>query len=158
MGAYRDFLVYDENGNKIIQASSQWILINFAKKRPVALRDNLPEYQVIPERAIETEFPKIEDISSVESKTEFKIRFDDIDINNHVNNAIYLLWASEAVNGEFRNQHQPREIEIAFKKEALFGESIYIESQNDGENSIHEIKSTNDNRELARLKFRWKKI
>ncbi len=158
LGAYRDFLVYDENGNKIIQASSQWILINFAKKRPVALRDNLPEYQVIPERAIETEFPKIEDISSVESKTEFKIRFDDIDINNHVNNAIYLLWASEAVNGEFRNQHQPREIEIAFKKEALFGESIYIESQNDGENSIHEIKSTTDNRELARLKFRWKKI
>ena len=52
LGAYRDFLVLDEAGQTMIKASSQWILINFEKKRPVSLRDNLPEYSVIPELSL----------------------------------------------------------------------------------------------------------
>lgn len=158
LGAYRDYLVVDENGKTMIRASSQWILINFEKKRPVGLRENLPQYQVIPERAINTDFPKIEELSKVDLKTDFKIRFDDIDINNHVNNAIYPLWATEGVGIEFRDQHQPKEIEIAFKKEALFGENIMVETQFEELTTHQTIKSLNDGRELARLKILWQNI
>lgn len=59
LGAIRDFRVEDETGHPIIVAASQWILIDFAKKRPVGLRENLPDYQVIPERALETDFAKL---------------------------------------------------------------------------------------------------
>lgn len=158
LGAYRDFLVMDEKGRVMIRASSQWILINFAKKRPVGLRENLPQYQVIPERAIDTDFPKIEELAQIDIKTQFKIRFDDIDINNHVNNAVYPLWATESVGADFRDNHQPKEIEVAFKKEALFGESIEVETQLEVLTTIHNIKSLNDGRELAKLKILWQNI
>ncbi len=155
LGAYRDFLVLDEAGQTMIKASSQWILINFEKKRPVSLRDNLPEYSVIPERAVETDFPKIEDLNDINNQQEFKIRFDDIDINKHVNNAVYPLWATEAVGDEFRDTHQPQDIEIAFKKEALLGEKVLVESEITGNLSLHKIKSQSDERELARVKIKW---
>lgn len=157
-GAYRDYLILDEEGQTMIRASSQWILIDFIKKRPASLRENLPEYQVIPERSIETDFPKIEDPENICHQTNFKIRFDDIDINKHVNNAVYPLWACEAIGNEFRDQHQPCELEIAFKKEALLGEEICVESNIDQEQSIHKIISFNDQRELAKVKIRWKSL
>lgn len=155
LGAYRDFLVLDESGQTMIKASSQWILINFEKKRPVGLRDNLPEYSVIGERAIDTDFPKIEDIQNINYQQEFKIRFDDIDINKHVNNAVYPLWAMETAGDAFRDAHQPQEIEIAFKKEALFGDKVLVESQIANNLSLHKVKSLSDDRELSRIKIKW---
>lgn len=158
LGAYRDFLVTDEKGNEIICASSQWILIDFAKKRPLSLHDNLPQYTIINERALETDFSKIENISHPDSSTEFRIRFDDIDFNNHVNNSIYLLWATEAVDAQYRLSHLPQEIEISFKKEALLGDNISVITQYSGNETLHSIISLQDNRELSRLKIFWKNI
>ena len=76
LGAIRDFRVEDETGHPIIVAASQWILIDFAKKRPVGLRENLPDYQVIPERALETDFAKLPQPEKEDTTTEFKVRYD----------------------------------------------------------------------------------
>lgn len=157
-GAYRDFIILDESGNIMVKASSQWILINFAKKRPVNLRDHLPEYSVIPERAIETEFPKIDISQDIDCRQEFKIRFDDIDFNGHVNNAVYPLWATEASGDDFRVRNEPQEIEIVFKKEAFLGEKAAVESSIKPPLSSHLIKSATDNRELARVKIHWRPL
>lgn len=156
LGAVRDFEVYGADGKRIIAASSQWILINFEKKKPVSLRENLPEYTVIGERALDTDFPKIRD-AQVELTANFKVRFDDIDINQHVNNAVYPLWASEAVGDDFRQAHNPYKIAIAFKKEGHLGERIEVETELSGMTSRHSIKSLTDGRELARIEIEWKK-
>lgn len=155
LGAYRDYIIEDENGEIMVKASCQWILINFHRKRPVALRENLPQYQAINERAIETDFPKIENLSRVDYNIDFKIRFDDIDFNNHVNNAVYPLWASEALPESFRDEHYPHEIKISFKKEALLGENVHVETEIENKSSLHKITSLSDNRELARVKIHW---
>lgn len=155
LGAIREFLFFDENGVELIRASSQWILIDFAKKRPVCLKDHLPDYQIIPERALETNFEKIENGSEPTKKTAFKIRFDDIDVNGHVNNAVYPLWASEALDDDFRKKHMPSEIEVIFKKEGLLGENVNVASILDNQISRHYIFSASDERELARVKIMW---
>ena len=85
----------------------------------------------------------------------FFIRFDDINLNNHVNNAVYPLWASEAVGIDFRAAHTPAEIEVAFKKEGLYGEDIRVETEFDNLTTIHRIKATGDGRELARVRICW---
>lgn len=156
LGAIRDFVVYDESGEVIIIASSQWILIDFAKKRPLSLKNNLPEYQVIDERALNTDFAKIAEPENVNCRKEIDVRFDDIDINGHVNNAVYPLWASEAVNADFRTSHEPQEIEISFKKECLYGERVEVLSEVKDELSTSIIKSMTDGRELARVRILWK--
>lgn len=101
LGAVRDFVIRDEKGMPIIRASSQWVLIDFVKKRPVSLRDNLPQYRVIDERALETDFARLPEPAREDHREIFKVRYDDIDVNHHVNNAVYPLWATEAVPGRF---------------------------------------------------------
>lgn len=158
LGAIRDFVVYDENGTVIMLASSQWILIDFVKKRPLSLKNNLPQYQVISERALDTDFAKIAEPENITCRKEIDIRFDDIDINNHVNNSVYPLWASEAVDIDFRINHEPEEIEIAFKKECRYGERVEVLTEQNELHSTSIIKSMTDGRELARVKIAWKQI
>ena len=156
LGAIRDFEVFGEDGESIIRASSQWVLINFAKKRPVALRENLPQYTVLPERALDTDFPKIGEIGRIDEQFKFRVRFDDIDMNRHVNNAVYVLWATEAVESEFRLSHNPKKIDVAFKKEGYMGEKIMVLTQYDGLKTTHSIQTYDkDERELARVTIEW---
>ncbi|MDD4556461.1 MAG: thioesterase [Alphaproteobacteria bacterium] len=156
-GAVRDFIVFDEQGNTLITASSLWVLINYARRRPILLKENLPDYTVNPERTLATEFPKLPEISEAETKTAFTIRYDDIDLNNHVNNAVYPLWATESVEKDFHLEHTLRELEIEFKKEALLGEHISVETKRDNLTSFHSIKAVEDGRELSRVKLTWQK-
>jgi len=83
------------------------------------------------------------------------VRFDDIDTNMHVNNALYPLWATEALCHTFRNEHLPSEIEISFKKEGLLDEDIRVISQIEDMQTLHSIQSLNDNRELSRIRIKW---
>lgn len=157
IGAIRDFEVFGEDGRSIIRASSQWILIDFKRKRPVGLRENLPEYEALPQRSLATEFPKLPGVERADEEAKFRVRFDDIDINKHVNNAVYALWASESVKAAFRLEHTPRHIEIAFKKEGHLGEKIRVLTQQDGLRSLHSICTYDgdDDRELARAVIDW---
>lgn len=154
--AIRDFLITDENNQEIITASSQWVLINYEKKRPVCLEDNLPPYKVLEERSLASEFPKLVELQRSDFKKEFVVRYDDIDVNDHVNNAVYPLWATESVATNFRFSHIPAELEIAFKKEGLYGERIEVSTQIDDITTIHSVKALGEERELARLKILWK--
>ncbi len=158
LGAIRDFIVYDNAGNILITASSQWILIDFIRKRPISLKEHLPEYSVITERALETDFPKLPEPERVDCQRRFSVRFDDIDFNRHVNNAVYPLWAIESVDHDFRDTHFPAEIEIAFKKEGHLGEDVEIITEINDKTTCHSVKALSDDRELARLRIKWQKI
>lgn len=156
LGAIRDFLVTDSLGNEIIRASSQWILLDVAKKRPISLRDNLPQYRVVDDRVMAEDFnSRLSDVAREDYRLSFNVRFDDIDINNHVNNAIYPLWASEAVPIDFRQNKNIAKIEISFKKEGLYGEKVDVVTQIDGNETLHRISSATDGRELSRVRILW---
>lgn len=156
--AIREFQVVNKLGEILVNASSQWVLISAEKKRPVFLRDNLPEYTIVPERVLQTDFPKMKEIERTDYEAEFTVRFDDIDLNNHVNNAVYILWATEAVKPEFRMSHIPSELEVTFKKECLWGEEVAIKTQMEDKKSMHSIVSKKDGRELCRIDITWQKL
>ena len=89
---------------------------------------------------------------------EIKVRFDDIDINNHVNNSIYPLWASECVDTDYRMQHCPAEIEINFKKSAVYGENVLVLTSFDKDESFHSIRKTDRTTELSRCRIKWREL
>lgn len=157
LGAVRDFSVQDEAGNVIIVASSMWILIDYARKRPVSLRDNLPEYTVVSDRALVSDFAKLPEPEAADFTRRFVVRYDDIDVNHHVNNAVYPLWASESLDKDFRGNHHPQELEIAFKKEGLYGEEVEVVTAMSEQTSLHSIKALDDGRELAKVRILWQK-
>lgn len=158
LGAIRDYALFDAEGKPLVQASTQWVLINFETKRPQALRDNLPSYDVLPEKADVYEFTKLMPPAQFDFETSFKVRFDDIDVNNHVNNAVYPLWMSEAVPAEFRDSHAIAELEISFKKPAVAGEEVVIKTALNNDKTYHQVFAKSDERELARAEIRWMSV
>lgn len=155
IAAIRDFIVFDNQGNEIIKASSVWVLIDVTRKRPLSLKTTLPEYSVNPERALETDFNKLPPLEKTDYSKEFSVRFDDIDINGHVNNSIYPIWASEALEKSFRCSHNIKEIEIEFKKEAFYEDDIIVNVSLDRQVSSHKIIAKEDLRELSKVRISW---
>ena len=152
----REFEVWSASGERIIRACSQWIVIDFKTRRPMHLKECLPEYEPIREKVIlEDRFPKLPAPERDDYTERFLVRYDDIDRNDHVNNAIYSLWASESLVPKYRIEHEPAGMIINFRKEGLFGEKILVHTQMDGDTSLHSIEAE-DGRELARVKFSWR--
>lgn len=156
--AYRDYEVFEEDGNSIIKATSQWILLNLETKRPISVLEKMADKPMLEERSINTSFPKIGELTKIDSQFKFRVRFDDIDLNKHINNAVYILWATEAVDEDFRLSHNPHKISINFKKEGYIGEKIMVLTQMDSNTSTHSIRTydSDNERELARAVIEWK--
>ncbi len=155
--ALRDFAVLDKTGDTIIKATSQWLLIDFAKKRPVSLNNYLPNYMYIDEHVISPLFSKLPDLDHYTLSKEFEARFDDIDLNSHVNNAIYPLWAVETLPEKFHEQYFPQEIEITFKKECLLGEKVEVKTLIENFKTSHSILVPAQEKECAKICISWQK-
>ena len=153
--ALRDFVVFDQNDVEIMRATSQWVLVDINRKRPVSLSQYLPEYMYIDERVLGTDFAKLEALQNADFSKVFEARYDDIDLNRHVNNAIYPLWASESLPVDFHEKYVPCEIEISFKKECLCGEKVEVKTCVHDMVSLHNICSLNEPKDLAYLRIFW---
>lgn len=158
LAAIRDYEIKDAQGKILVSASTQWVLINFETKRPVALRGNLPCYEIVTQKADNFSFGKIALPENFDICKKFEVRFDDIDVNNHVNNAVYPLWASEAADNDFRLSHNLKEVEIYFKKPALYGDTVLSKASFEGKTSWHKIESEDETKELARARLVWEKV
>lgn len=157
-GAVRDFVVLDQNDVPIIRASSFWILIDFVRKKPVMIDTFIQNYEPFEERAVVTDFPKAEQLERIDETRDFCVRYDDIDFNGHVNNAVYLLWAAESTDCQFRLAHIPEEIEIAYKKECVLGDVVKVDMwQKNKQETLAAVCSADDHI-LAQARIRWRTI
>jgi len=114
--ATRDFLIKDISGNTLVAASSQWAMIDTTKMRPIKFDSFNLTYDVLPERALNTDFAKIHSPQQINSEKQIQIREDDIDSNGHVNNCVYPMWAMETFDEQFKKDFVLDEMEINFKK------------------------------------------
>lgn len=155
--AYRDFEIY--NSDKLLgRAASIWSLVdlNTHALQPVgAVLDNInmPPYQ---KREADLNFEKIRPLSKVDIQKIFEIRFDDIDVNQHVNNCNYIIWALEPLAYEFRASKKIKTLDIMFKKEIKYGHKItsQIEFINENETN-HILKCAETSEDLCSLHILW---
>ena len=97
---YRDFEVYDEQGNVIALASSKWVLLDIEKGKIVKITPELigkykPE---LTKTAFEDEqFEKIEEPYEYLLEKEYTVRRSDIDVNMHMHNLNYIELANEVL-------------------------------------------------------------
>lgn len=139
--ATRDFEIRGADGRLLVRATSQWVLIDMSRRRPVRLDENLPRWTINEQRAWDRTFDKFPDFEPTKTH-EFKCRFDDIDVNQHINNAVYAVWATESVGYAFRNQHKLRRIELNFKKEiSPDTPQVLVDVAIDGLVSRHKIRT-----------------
>lgn len=152
----RDFRMTDAAGQVLVNATSQWVLVDMNKMRPMHIAKAIGTYELIHERAVEGDFAKLPDVERVDFEVDRMVRVDDIDINRHVNNAVYPTWALDGLPPAFLEKHTIGEFQIAFKKAAVAGDKIKIRSQIEGLETRHMITNEDGTGEFARVKIGWK--
>ncbi len=127
--AYRDFKVYDEQGNVIILAASKWVLVDTIKGKIVRIDDTLLQ-KYKPELDLEAfdkqyeDFDKIHEPEEYQLEAEYTVRKSDIDVNNHMHNLNYVDLANVALPDDVYNKENLNNIRITYKKEIKLGETV----------------------------------
>jgi medium-chain acyl-[acyl-carrier-protein] hydrolase len=126
LAADREFLISDASGI-CARASSQWLLFDLDRRRPVRLPDSVTTLSVpdldLPLGASEK---MIVDATEVLLRT--TVRRSDLDMNGHVNNVRYLHWMMDTLTGDT----YPIGVDIVFKSEALLGDEVDVLGEGSG--------------------------
>jgi acyl-ACP thioesterase len=159
LSSYREFEVLDQEGAIVARATTAWVLLDMVRRRPVRLAEFLPDYPLEPRRAIDDDFPPLQRQESSVREVRFTVRQSDLDMNRHVNNAVYVGWALESSAAEVAEDSRAVDLEVAYRAEALAGDTVAVrcalEASAGSGRFLHEIVRLPDDRELARLRVRW---
>ena len=121
--------MWDESGNKMMEWTSLWVLIDIKErkvKRPKALPIELPGYGTM---GVGVEGQKIDVPENAELLASYPhiVRYSELDINMHMNNAVYGdLIANVAEIGRIPYKKWS-EVQFNYLNEALLGEEIKVE-------------------------------
>ena len=133
---YRDFNVYDEAGNLCVTAHSTFVLLDVTQRKMVRIQDEVvaPFEAEFSKKLIRTPKPeKVADELTVSN--EYRVRYLDIDSNQHVNNSKYIDWAMDTLDYEFLTTHKLTYLNIKFEKEVYYGDRIQSQM------SLHEAEN-----------------
>ena len=154
----RDFLLQDQAGEVIGRASSSWAALALQSRRPVPLESHLPFYPLDPTRALDDPFATLPLLEPCQAALQLPVLRADLDMNAHVNNTVYPGWALEAVPAQLADRAIPVRIEIGFRAEAFYGDSIRSCCAASPDNPLlllHRIESVTSGKELCRLRTTW---
>ncbi len=155
----RDYELFNPAGDILGRATTSWAVLNLKTRRPVKLADVLPSFPINPRRALNDAFSTIPVLEEAEHELRLPVLRGDLDINRHVNNTVYAGWALETIPAEVDDSCRLAAIEIAFRAEALYGDTIVAGTAIAGPDCyIHRIENGHSGQELARLRTRWIKI
>jgi medium-chain acyl-[acyl-carrier-protein] hydrolase len=158
--AVRDFCLKDEAGAEILRATSAWALMNMESRRPARLDPHLPVFSRHPERMVPDDFAPLPQVQENAGPARFHAVAADIDINDHVNNTVYLDWALRAIPGAARRQ-TPLAMEAAFLGEARLGDEVLCHGESADEDNktivLQSLKDAGSGRELTRLRWTFLK-
>lgn len=156
MFTFRDFEV-SVGAETVLSATSSWALLDLRSRRPVRLADALPDYPLHRHRVLTFPPERLPAPQRTDLELVFRVRRSDLDINRHVNNAVYLDWALESVPAEVAARSRPAEIEIAYRAEAFYGDTVLVRTETAGGDAfLHRLTSRGEGRELARVRTLWR--
>ncbi len=130
--AQRDFEIYTKENELLARVLSYWTLVKLEDKSIVSPSSVFEEVmRKVEKRDDDLSFNKVHQVERVDYTADFKVRFDDIDVNGHVNNMHYIVWAFEALPKEYRDNHLLKTLDMVYKKEVQYGNEILTEAQID---------------------------
>jgi acyl-ACP thioesterase len=133
------------------------MIVDLKTQKPIVMPAFMDEIRLPDrQRAIEDSFPKMKLPKNPTSERKFDVRLSDLDLNQHVNNVKYIEWALETVPLEIWKANVLSDLEISFRSETKYGESIIIQSEQNEDIFTHNVISEIDQRELALLRTTWR--
>ena len=159
--AFRDFSILKEDGKIIGGAKSAWVVLNLKTRKPQRIEPFLKDLNPLPDQhGAETKLDKLPAPSHPGEETFFTVRYSDLDMHQHVNNARYIEWVLDSYSFEMNQTHHITTFEINFLAESNCGDKLSIQSERQKDSTpifLHSIIRKEDNRELCRARVRWKR-
>lgn len=155
--AYRDFWIYDGE-REIGKIVSTWGLVDINSRSMVNVQEalcNNPQMPIYEKRENDLAYNKVRPPQNITLEKEFEIRFDDIDVNKHVNNANYIVWAFESLDYEFKSKHKLKTLDMVYKKEIKYGEKILSQVEINDNITSHAVKNAQTGEDLCLITAEW---
>ena len=155
---FRDFIIENQSGVSFGTATTNWMIIDREFRKPA--RPEIPEifdYTKM-KKLFETQprkWPLTEKIPLTET---VHVKFDDLDINRHVNNIRHLDWMMRSIPSDFRKQHRLKLFEIHFLSEATELNEIGIYNQQNDMEFQHLLKQQLTGKAVSQAKSFWESI
>ncbi len=155
IGVKREYLV-ECNGEVLVRAAALWICLNTETRKLTSMLNYVPNVEVIEEEALETAFSKLVKVENMEKQKTFPVLYNDLDLNNHVNNSCYPVWAFDALSPDWQINNTLKELEIQFKEESLHNTNISVFTSFQEESVIQYVEKENGH-VAAFLRSKWEK-
>ena len=157
MFAFRDFYITHQ-GKQIGRATSTWTLVDLSTKSMANVAEVMANNKFMyqhDKREDDLIYGKIRLPEKFDVSKTFEVRFDDLDVNKHVNNANYIVWAIEPLSFDFRRSHKLKTVDMMFKKEITYGNKVLSEVAVNGNTTTHAVKNAETGEELYVMSAEW---
>lgn len=155
--ALRDFELLDPKGHRLAAATSGWLVFDQQSRRPLRVEPILGSIRVFPEhRSIGCDAPKLAAVGTSSTPTVLQVKYSDLDLNDHVNNAAYARWILDSYPVDYHRTHHIRNLSINFLAELDGSDSVELGSGDMKDfHVMHTIRRLSDHAESCRAEIVW---
>lgn len=119
---YRNFDICDSTGTRLVRANSIWCMVDMESKMPVKItKEDVEGYELLEAIDMPPVSRKLPIYKDGDKPEPFAVRRNDIDTNDHVNNARYIALAEEYLPEGF----VPGRIKVQYRQAARHGDTLY---------------------------------
>ncbi len=152
--ALRDFVVSSENGSKLASATSAWLMLDKASRRPVRVDQMV--FPWIPGRnELQTEVGKVPGLTDGRTRARYRAAFSDLDPNGHVTAMRYVQWIMDSNTRAVLEESWPSHLEISFLAEAALEDEVTVLSESKDGRELYSVRREGDQKELCRARIQW---
>lgn len=156
----RSFKCWNERGDFLGSAYTWWVLLDVKKMRPI--RFDKCELTSAYKEKISEELPadvKVPEVTDPQIEETWKVRWQDLDLNDHTNHTVYFGWALDTVPPEVPEKLSPMLAEgeylrpVPRTKVRCLTQEIPCES---GRSFLHSLRHIEDDTEYAKFSSVWR--
>jgi medium-chain acyl-[acyl-carrier-protein] hydrolase len=123
----RDFEVLNEAGQRLVSATSAWVIVNTLTRRmapPSSVKLNIPEVHI----PIDQDEPleRLDQARDGEERLHMRAGYSAVDLVGHVNNSRYVEWICDSFPIEMFAQRKLDFLQINYEHEVLLGEEVSV--------------------------------
>jgi acyl-ACP thioesterase len=148
----RDYEVFNEAGELLCCAISEWMLVDYHLNKIVRLERLNTHLDYPKDRlAFDGRVPRLPRLDFPENPVFHAVVLSDLDINQHVNNASYVRWVVNQFSYDFYNKHQIKEVVINYSNQLKPDEKYCIAMQETESQNFNATLYNEEQKEVCKV-------
>ncbi len=147
-------------GELLFESMSHWVVMDVAKMRPIRDAVINSSFEAV-ENALfrDPDLGNRSDFDATAASPLFtytpKINYSDVDLNQHVNNVVYLQWMLASLPFAFRDEWLIASIDISYRAQAFRDDNIVVMTGGRAPTLYHKIE-TKEGKIVATATTSWR--